>query len=95
MTPIADRLRLPFAGLALASVISLIPGSYLSDGWWNEGSSRCRDKGWFGAFLRSHGRRNRCDSIVVAMTFGLVTPRIFLYKLSQSFLTRSSTKKAR
>jgi uncharacterized membrane protein YjjP (DUF1212 family) len=29
MTPIADRLRLPFAGLAFASVVSLIPGVYL------------------------------------------------------------------
>ena len=28
-TPIADRLRLPFAGLAFASVVSLIPGVFL------------------------------------------------------------------
>jgi uncharacterized membrane protein YjjB (DUF3815 family) len=29
ITPIADRLRLPFAGLAFASVVSLIPGVFL------------------------------------------------------------------
>lgn len=29
MTPIADRARLPFAGLAFASVVSLIPGVFL------------------------------------------------------------------
>ena len=29
VTPIADRLRLPFAGFAFASVVSLIPGVYL------------------------------------------------------------------
>jgi uncharacterized membrane protein YjjB (DUF3815 family) len=29
MTPIADHLRLPFAGLAFASVVSLIPGVFL------------------------------------------------------------------
>ena len=29
MTPIADYLRLPFAGLAFASVVSLIPGVFL------------------------------------------------------------------
>jgi uncharacterized membrane protein YjjB (DUF3815 family) len=28
-TPIADRLRLPFAGFAFASVVSLIPGVFL------------------------------------------------------------------
>jgi uncharacterized membrane protein YjjP (DUF1212 family) len=30
-TPIANRLRLPFAGFAFASVVSLIPGAYLLD----------------------------------------------------------------
>ncbi|MDI1284818.1 MAG: threonine/serine exporter family protein [Reyranella sp.] len=29
MSPVADRLRLPFAGLAFASVVSLIPGVFL------------------------------------------------------------------
>ena len=29
MTPIAERMRLPFAGLAFASVVSLIPGVFL------------------------------------------------------------------
>jgi len=29
ITPVADRVRLPFAGLAFASVVSLIPGLFL------------------------------------------------------------------
>jgi uncharacterized membrane protein YjjB (DUF3815 family) len=29
ISPVADRLRLPFAGLAFASVVSLIPGVFL------------------------------------------------------------------
>jgi uncharacterized membrane protein YjjP (DUF1212 family) len=77
MTPIADRLHLPFAGLAFASVVSLIPGSYL----FRMGGGM--------ASLLAFGTKASPDLffqvmadgigailIVVAMTFGLVIPRI-------------------
>jgi uncharacterized membrane protein YjjP (DUF1212 family) len=77
MTPIADRLHLPFAGLAFASVVSLIPGSYL----FRMGAGM--------ASLLAFGTKASPDLffqvmadgigailIVVAMTFGLVIPRI-------------------
>jgi uncharacterized membrane protein YjjP (DUF1212 family) len=77
MAPIADRLHLPFAGLAFASVVSLIPGSYL----FRMGGGM--------ASLLAFGTKASPDLffqvmadgigailIVVAMTFGLVIPRI-------------------
>ena len=77
MTPIADRLHLPFAGLAFASVVSLIPGSYL----FRMGGGM--------ASLLAFGTKASPDLffqvmadgigailILVAMTFGLVIPRI-------------------
>jgi uncharacterized membrane protein YjjP (DUF1212 family) len=95
MAPIADRLRLPFAGLAFASVVSLIPGSYLF-----------RMAGGM-ATLLAVGPKTGLELsfqvmtdattailIVVAMTFGLVIPRICLANVSQSFLTRGSTKES-
>ena len=96
MTPIADRLRLPFGGLAFASVVSLIPGSYLfrmaggmagllADGT-NTGSE---------LFFEVMADATGAILIVVAMTFGLVIPRMCLAKVSQSFLTRDSTKETR
>ena len=78
MTPVADRLRLPFAGIAFASVVSLIPGSYLfrmtggmasllADG------AKATPELFFQVMSDAIG----AILIVVAMTFGLVTPRIF------------------
>jgi len=77
MTPVADRLRLPFAGIAFASVVSLIPGSYLF-----------RMAGGMASLLAAGAKATPelffqvvADAIgailiVVAMTFGLVVPRI-------------------
>jgi uncharacterized membrane protein YjjP (DUF1212 family) len=77
MTPVADRLRLPFAGIAFASVVSLIPGSYLF-----------RMAGGMASLLAAGAKASPelfyqvlSDAIgailiVVAMTFGLVVPRI-------------------
>jgi uncharacterized membrane protein YjjP (DUF1212 family) len=77
MTPIADRLHLPFAGLAFASVVSLIPGSYLFRMGGGMASLLA-----FGAkaspdlFFQVMADGIGAILIVVAMTFGLVIPRI-------------------
>jgi len=78
MTPVADRLRLPFAGIAFASVVSLIPGSYLfrmAGGMASllAAGSKSSPELFFQVMSDATG----AILIVVAMTFGLVTPRIF------------------
>jgi uncharacterized membrane protein YjjP (DUF1212 family) len=78
MTPVADRLRLPFAGIAFASVVSLIPGSYLfrmAGGMASlmAAGSKATPELFFQVMADATG----AILIVVAMTFGLVTPRIF------------------
>jgi uncharacterized membrane protein YjjP (DUF1212 family) len=81
MTPIADRLRLPFAGLAFASVVSLIPGSYLfrmAGGMaaMLAGRSEAGPQLFFQVMADGTG----AILIVVAMTFGLVVPRVLSRK---------------
>ena len=93
MTPIADRLRLPFAGLAFASVVSLIPGSSLfrmAGGM--AGLLAAGTKAGPDLFFQVIADATGAILIVVAMTFGLVIPRICFENLSEAFLTRGSTK---
>ena len=75
--PIADRLRFPFAGLAFASVVSLIPGSYLfrmAGGM--AGLLAVGTKADSELFFEVMADATGAILIVVAMTFGLVIPRI-------------------
>ena len=77
ITPIADRLRLPFAGLAFASVVSLIPGVFLF-----------RMAGGFVALIALGGKASpdllvgaiadgtTAILIILAMTFGLILPKM-------------------
>jgi uncharacterized membrane protein YjjP (DUF1212 family) len=78
MTPVSDRLRLPFAGVAFASVVSLIPGSYLFRMAGGMASlltvgTKASPEVFFQVMADATG----AILIVVAMTFGLVAPRIF------------------
>jgi uncharacterized membrane protein YjjP (DUF1212 family) len=77
VTPVADRLRLPFAGIAFASVVSLIPGSYLfrmAGGMASllAAGAKASPELFFQVLSDATG----AILIVVAMTFGLVVPRI-------------------
>ena len=79
VTPIADRLRMPFAAFAFASVVSLIPGVYLF-----------RMAGGLVAVasLGEHAPPELLPGtfsdgstamlIIIAMTFGLIVPRMCL-----------------
>jgi uncharacterized membrane protein YjjP (DUF1212 family) len=93
MTPIADRLRVPFAGLAFASVVSLIPGSYLFRTAGGMASLLAAGtKAGPELFFQVMADATGAILIVVAMTFGLVIPRICFDNLSQALLSRGSTK---
>ena len=75
--PVADRLRLPFAGLAFASVVSLIPGVVLfrmAGGLAELVQDRAiRDPGLIGAVLADAAT---ALLILMAMTVGLIVPKM-------------------
>ncbi len=79
MAPVADRLRLPFAGLAFASVVSLIPGVFLfrmAGGMVQLvalGSQAPLE-----LFSQVFADGTTAVVVVVAMGFGLVAPRLLL-----------------
>jgi uncharacterized membrane protein YjjP (DUF1212 family) len=78
MTPVADRLHLPFGGIAFASVVSLIPGSYLFRmGGGMASLLALGTKPNPELFFQVMADGTGAILIVVAMTFGLVVPRIF------------------
>ena len=79
VTPIADRLRLPFAAVGFASVVSLIPGVFLF-----------RMAGGLVALISPGGDASTelfvstvtdgitALAIFLAMTFGLIAPKILI-----------------
>ena len=77
MTPIADRLRLPFAALAFAAVVSLIPGVFLFRmagglvGLVALGRTASPDL-LYGVIADG----TTAMLIVLAMTFGLILPKM-------------------
>ncbi len=85
ITPIADHMRLPFAGVAFASVVSLIPGVFLF-----------RMAGGMVDLVRLGARAPQellvqvvTDGttallIILAMAFGLIIPRMCIHYFTQS-----------
>ena len=77
MTPIADRLRLPFAAFAFASVVSLIPGVFLfrmAGGLVD--LSALGGKASPELLLGAIANGTTAFLIVLTMTFGLILPRM-------------------
>ena len=77
ITPIADRLRLPFAGLAFASVLSLIPGVFLF-----RMAGEMVDLVTLGPqapqelVVQVVANGTTAILIILAMTFGLIVPKM-------------------
>ena len=86
MTPVADRMRLPFAGVAFASVVSLMPGVFLF-----RMASGMVDLVTLGASAPQElSVQVAADGmtallIIVAMAFGLIFPKMCI----ESFMTSS------
>jgi uncharacterized membrane protein YjjB (DUF3815 family) len=86
VTPIADRLRLPFAAFAFASVVSLLPGVFLF-----------RMAGGFVGLIASGGNASpellvstiangtTAFLIILAMTVGLIFPRMCIEHFRSGF----------
>lgn len=91
-TPIADRLRLPFAALAFASVVSLIPGVFLfrmAGGLVNLVS--LGGKASPDLLLATVVDGTTAVLIILAMAFGLILPKMCIehFHLSRRPTTRS------
>ncbi len=77
LTPVADRLRLPFAAFAFASVVSLIPGVYLFrmaaglSGLLNAGRVAATD-----LLLGTVADGTMALLIILAIAFGLILPKM-------------------
>ncbi|WP_428532522.1 threonine/serine exporter family protein [Rhodopila sp.] len=79
MTPIADRLRLPFAALAFASVVSLIPGVFLFRvGGGLVVLAMAGAQAPPGLLLGIVADGSTALLIILAMTFGLVFPKLVI-----------------
>jgi uncharacterized membrane protein YjjP (DUF1212 family) len=77
MTPISDRLRLPFAALAFSSVVSLIPGVYLfrmAGGLVELVTSG--ENASTGALSNTIADGTTAMLIMLAMAFGLILPKM-------------------
>jgi len=87
--PIADRMGLPFAGLAFASVVSLIPGLFLfrmAGGMVDLvalGSKAPQE-----LFNQVVADGTTAMLIILAMSFGLIFPRMCMQNLTRSLFQR-------
>ena len=79
MTPIAHRLRLPFAALAFASVVSLIPGVFLfqmADGLVDLAALGAKAPGELLPTIAANGAA--AFMIMLAITLGVILPKMVI-----------------
>jgi uncharacterized membrane protein YjjP (DUF1212 family) len=85
MTPIADQMRLPFAGLAFASVVSLIPGVFLfrmAGGMVDLVTLGTQAPQALLVEVITDGAT--AGLIILAMSFGLIVPRMCIQYFTRS-----------
>jgi uncharacterized membrane protein YjjP (DUF1212 family) len=87
ITPIADRLRLPFAAFAFASVVSLIPGAFLFRmGGGLVELAALNGKASPELLLATIADGSTSVLVMLAMAFGLVVPKMFIEHLFPDFI---------
>ena len=85
ITPIADRLQLPFAGVAFASVVSLIPGVFLFR--MAAGMVEFATLGPQASqqlLLQVFADATTAVLIILAMSFGLIIPKMCIQYFTRS-----------
>jgi uncharacterized membrane protein YjjP (DUF1212 family) len=85
ITPIADRLRLPFAAFAFASVVSLIPGVYLfrmAGGFVD--LVTLAERASVDVVLNTIADGTTAALIILAMAFGLILPKMCIERFCPS-----------
>jgi uncharacterized membrane protein YjjP (DUF1212 family) len=90
ITPIADHMRLPFAGVAFASVVSLIPGVFLfrmAGGMVDLVTLGARAPQELLVQIVTDG--TTALLIILAMAFGLIFPRMCIPYFTQPLIHRS------
>jgi uncharacterized membrane protein YjjP (DUF1212 family) len=93
MTPVADHMRLPFAGLAFASVVSLIPGVYLfrmAGGMVDLVSLGPQAPQELLVQVVADG--TTAILIILAMSIGLILPKMCIQHFTQSLFNRPRAK---
>src|ERR1700674_1496072 len=82
VTPIVDRLHLPFAALAFSAVVSLMPGFFLFNAATGLVELISIGPSAPAALLVSIAANGATAFLIVmAMTFGLILPRILLERI--------------
>jgi uncharacterized membrane protein YjjP (DUF1212 family) len=76
VTPIADKMRMPFAAFAFASVVSLIPGVYLFRMASGLVALASRGQASPSVLLDTIADGSTAMLIIIAMTFGLIVPKM-------------------
>jgi uncharacterized membrane protein YjjB (DUF3815 family) len=95
ITPITDRLRLPFAALCFASVVSLIPGVYLfrmAGGFVD--LITLGERASIDVLLNTISDGTTATLIILAMAFGLILPKMCIehfYPPSPAIKTHGKT----
>jgi uncharacterized membrane protein YjjP (DUF1212 family) len=90
MTPVANRLRVPFAAAGFASVVSMMPGVFLFR--MASGLVQIDASGSGGALLQSTIADGVTAAvIIIAMTIGLLTPKLVIDNLASRARTGRMT----
>jgi len=89
ITPVADRLRLPFAAFAFASVVSLIPGVFLFQmGGGLVALAALGGKAPPELLLATIADGSTATLIMLAMAFGLILPKMIIEHVCPDIVTR-------